>query len=271
MTELPSLFHVSPHGGGCARSHFNVSIFLFIWCVGITRLVSGISFRGSCSLHRFRTSLGKDEFRSLFQCHSAVEHAQTLLTSYILHTRAHQCAQESCGESPPWWPSTDSPREFISVAGGGGRNHRRLNGREVSARWGSVQSCSEKEKRRTTKRWAVLLEGDIFEEEKEGEWDGWERIAHGPVRLLRLEELSQERRQLREQEHDNLSPDCTCVTCLRDKTLGRTFRGRESQSSRKCEQLGEEGGRSRASGHGQSRQRWPGSPPPHPQSCLFNL
>lgn len=124
------------------------------------------SFRGSCSLHRFRTSVGKDEFRSLFQCHSAVEHAQTLLTSYILHTRAHQCAQESCGESPPWWPSTDSPRAFISVAGGGGRNHRRLNGREVSARWGSVQSCSEKEKRRRTKRWAVLLEGDILRKKR---------------------------------------------------------------------------------------------------------
>lgn len=48
--------------------------------------------------------------------------------------------------------------------------------------------------------------------------------------------------------------------------MGRTFRGRESQSGRKCERPREEGGRGLASGRGRSRRRRPRLP--HPRARL---
>lgn len=80
------------------------------------------------------------------------------------------------------------------------------------------------------------------------------------------EDQRREGRQRSEEEHSNLPSQCARRARPGEKKLGRTFRGRESQSGRKCERPGEEGGRGRASGRGRSRRRRPRLP--HPQVRL---
>lgn len=78
------------------------------------------------------------------------------------------------------------------------------------------------------------------------------------------EDLSREGRQLSEEERSSQPAACARSG---ERKLGRTFRGRESQSGRKCEQPGEEGRRGRASGRGRSRRRRPRLPHPRPGSA----
>ena len=95
--------------------------------------------------------------------------------------------------------------------------------------------------------------------------------GEGPPGATEWRPLPEDQRRS-EEERSNLPPDCArrARRARRarpgEKKLGRTFRGRESQSGRKCERPREEGGRGRASGRGRSRRQRPRLP--HPRAGL---
>ncbi|CAI9179809.1 unnamed protein product [Rangifer tarandus platyrhynchus] len=163
------------------------------------------------------------------------------------------------------------PKELIPVAGGGGaegRSRRRRKGREVSAAIPARELARGRPEKGgkggSPRRGAVPPERGPGR----GGWPRWEGTRRQGPRSGGRSQRTGARRA-------GGGTRTSAATCPRTapaapspgrEKLGRTFKGRESQSGRKCERPREEGGRGLASGRGRSRRRRPRLP--HPRARL---